>query len=149
MHILKRALLTLTACFGLTGCMQHNGDIGNWFGTWKLQSIDIDGTNDDSYQGNIFFQFQTSIVRIVEVYPEVSTKFSDCFGSWEEEGSTLILNFTYDADGKTGNFTPQSQTLLQRAENVLHIVESSSKTMVWTMQTDDPEQTITYSLKKQ
>lgn len=147
MRILK--ILLLTICFSLTtGCMQHNGHIGDWFGTWKLTSIELDGAENDAYQGNIFFQFQSDVVRIVEVDTRTSNKFKDCFGTWNQDKSTLELNFGYTAE-ESYPFVPPTIVEFTRGENVLHIAESSSKSMVWTYQKPDSETTITYRLKKQ
>lgn len=146
MRILK--ILSLIVCLSLTGCMQHNGHIGNWFGTWKLTSLEIDGAPDDAYQDNIFFQFQSDIVRVVTVNTELSTAYNACFGTWHQDDSTLILDFGYTAD-ENAQFTPPTITGFARGENILHISESGSRTMVWTMQKPDSETTITYRLKKQ
>ncbi len=146
MRILK--ILLLTVCFSLMGCMQHNGHIGDWFGTWKLTSMEIDGVENDEYQGNIFFQFQSNIVRIVEVDTKTSNKFKDGFGTWSQEGATLVLNFGYTADN-TSPYVPPTIIDFTRDKNVIHISESSSKSMVWTYQKPDSGTTITYRLKKQ
>lgn len=151
MRILKKSLLATLAAAALTlgGCMQHNGRIGDWFGTWKLESITVDGADAPDYADNIFFQFQTDIVRIVEVEPQVSNSYSDCFGTWASEGSTLTLEFSYEADGKPNGFTPMEETLLDRGTNTLHIAASSARSMTWTRQLPDSGPTVTYTLKKQ
>ncbi len=152
MRILIKKLLLISitaACVAMSGCMQQNGRIGDWFGTWKLESITIDGADDTDYRSNIFFQFQTDIVRIVEVEPEVSNSYSDCFGTWASEGSTLTLEFSYEANNKPDGFTPMEATLLVRGTNTLHIASSSARSMIWTFQQPDDGQTRTYTLKKQ
>lgn len=149
MRILKYTLLSLSCCLTLCGCMQHHGNIGDWFGTWKLTSMELDGVEDPSYDGNIFFQFQADIVRIVEVDPQVSNTFNNCFGHWADNGSTLTLDFSYDATDKTDDFTPPSATMLIHGINILHIDKSDSKSMVWTYNPPDSDLTVTYRLKKQ
>lgn len=151
MRILTRLLLILTATFSLTGCMQHNGHIGDWFGTWKLESITIDGASDPSYPGNIFFQFQTNVVRIAEVDTSVSNAVKECFGSWSETDNTLTLNFGYTSDANKDNFTLPSilKPQLKQGENILSVSKESSRKMTWTLQEPDSPQTLTYTLKKQ
>ena len=147
MRILK--LLILTALLGLSGCMQHNGRIGDWFGTWKLTEIKVDGTADQTYDGNIFFQFQTNVVRIVEVDVTTSNAYKDCFGSWSDDDATLVLNFSYTADGRDDNFNPPAITRLSREENILRVNKESSRAMTWTLQESGTNRTVTYRLKKQ
>lgn len=147
--LIKNLILGLLACVGLSGCMQHNGRIGDWFGTWKLESITVNGTDDTAYAGNIFFQFQTDKVHIIEVDTSVPTTRRDCFGRWEESDGTLILDFSYTADGTASQFIPMTQTLLSHDVNILTIDSKSSKRMEWTLDKTDPSQTVVYKLKKQ
>lgn len=147
MRILK--LLIMTACLGLSGCMQHNGRIGDWFGTWKLTEIEVNGSKDTEYDDNIFFQFQTDVVRIVEVDVSTSNSFKDCFGSWSDREATLVLDFGYTADNMDAGFTPPAITRLGREENILRVSKESSRAMTWTLQKPDSDQTVTYRLKKQ
>ncbi|MCM1310528.1 MAG: lipocalin-like domain-containing protein [Bacteroides sp.] len=148
MRILKYLIL---AAVGLTlgGCMQHNGRIGDWFGTWKLTSIEIDGASDTDYQENIFFQFQTDIVCINQVNTEISGSSTRSYGRWSEEGTTLTLDFSYTAENQGSQFMPPAETLLGHDVNILGIEEKTSRKMVWTYQKPESGQTITYTLKKQ
>lgn len=149
MRILKYTLLALACGLAFCGCMQHHGNIGNWFGTWQLTSMEIDGAEVSGYAGNIFFQFQTDIVRIVEVEPGTSHDYEQCFGHWSDDDSTLTLDLSYDADGMLSHFTPPPATMLIYGINVLHIVKADSKSMVWTYQLPDSDRSVTYRLKKQ
>lgn len=145
MRILMK-LLPLLALM-LSSCMQHNGDIGDWFGTWKVESITIDGVEDAAYEGNLFFQFQTDIVCLNLVDTDVSNSSTRVFGRWKEEGSTLILDFSYYAEEQGGSFTPPSNTYLAHDENILRLKKDGSRRMTWTL--EQPAQVITYTLKKQ
>lgn len=145
MRNLIKIILFAVATVSLGSCMQHNGYIGDWFGTWKVESIYVNGEPDTTYAENMFFQFQTDIVRIVEV--EDYQNGRSCYGSWEEEGSTLILHFEYTANSNA-IFTPLSASYLNRDVNVLEITEKSARKMQWTFDKNDST-TIFYSLKKQ
>lgn len=145
MRTLIKTLMLAVVALALGGCMQHNGNIGDWFGTWKVETIAVDGTEEADYSGNLFFQFQTDIVRMVEVGAYQS--YADRFGSWEDEGSTLVLDFTYKADF-SGSFIPLPASHLDRARNLLHIDSKTSRHMQWTLDKPDGT-TITYTLKKQ
>lgn len=146
--LIKSLLIGAASCFTLTGCMQHNGNIGDWFGTWKLESLTIDGSEDPTYEENLFFQFQTDIVRIVEVSIHEPATRTECFGRWEENDRTLTLDFSYTADGTT-HFIPLPSTMLADDVNLLYIDSQTSKRMQWTLERTDPPATIVYTLKKQ
>lgn len=61
---MKRTIITLLIAILLpviAGCTRNDGDIGTWFGSWKLERITIDGLIDEKYKGDIFWQFQSSV----------------------------------------------------------------------------------------
>lgn len=147
MRILMRFLPIIALL--LSSCMQHNGNIGDWFGTWKVESISINGISDAAYEGNLFFQFQTDIVCLNQVDTDVSNSSMRVFGRWRDEGSTLVLDFSYTADGMDGSFTPPEDTYLSKGENILKLQKESSRRMLWTLEKTDTSQIIIYSLKKQ
>ncbi len=75
----------------LNSCTRNNGDIGPWFGTWHVETIEIDGQPDASYQGEYFVQFQTNVVSIIQ-----RSEYNDAaqsFGEWEASGNTLTIDF--------------------------------------------------------
>lgn len=147
MRALSIKLLLLTALC-LSSCMQHNGDIGDWFGTWHLQTITINGSEDAAYEGNYFFQFQTDKVRLSEVSTTYPETLQECFGRWEQTGNTLTLDFSYTS--VTGNYwTPWSGTYLEKGINHLEINTLTSKNLILTYHSPSTGQTITYTLHKQ
>lgn len=125
--------------------MQHNGYIGDWFGTWRLEAITVNGVKDANYAGNYFFQFQADKVRICEVNPDYTDLLNERFGSWEASGDVLELNFSYTGGGNY--WKPWPETYLESSVNILQINSMSSKRMTLTLLRDD--QTIVYTLRKQ
>ncbi len=141
-----RAHKLLILCFlFLCSCMQHNGYIGDWFGTWHLESITVDGVEDAAYQGNYFFQFQADKVRISEVNPSYPENVRECFGSWEASGDVLELNFSYTGVGQY--WTPWPETYLPPAVNFLEINKMTNKRLTLTLSL--PDKTVIYQLRKQ
>ena len=57
--ILLRGFVVLLMFCGISSCTQNDGNIGEWFGHWKLNTISVNGAVDDEYGGNIFFSFQS------------------------------------------------------------------------------------------
>ena len=85
----KTILLCLLALI-MGACTHNNGDIGNWFGTWHVASITIDG-NEVAADGDFFFQFQNTIFRVVQVKPH--EQMVESFGTWENDGQTMTVTF--------------------------------------------------------
>ena len=77
-----------------TGCTHNNGDIGPWFGQWKVERIDKDGQPDPEYQGNCLLRFQSSVVTAVLVTDNgYTTSSSVKYGNWEESGGYMHFEF--------------------------------------------------------
>ena len=133
----------------LMSCTHNNGDIGDYFGTWKLTHIEIDGHADDSYKGNIFWQFQSQVFCMRQVLPEHDIDVR--WGSWKElPDNVLELNFTHhDDEHPAGSdyYSPLPATGLAPAVNHLDIVTMNSSEMVLTYHNDKGE-TLRYRLKK-
>lgn len=49
MKTLSRIILIITALISLNACTHNNGDIGHLFGTWRLNTITINGDVDSVY----------------------------------------------------------------------------------------------------
>ena len=86
-------LLTIFSLAFLPSC-QNNGDIGPWYGMWKLTSLTINGEEDPAYDGNVFWKFQTGVVQMIRYYNNAGT----CTGTWKEKSGTLELTYVYSDD---------------------------------------------------
>lgn len=95
---LKLAIALVLFIVGLCGCTRNNGDIGPWFGTWKLTEITIDGTPEASYGGNVFWKFQNDVFVMLRrnMNPNESSA-ENRYGTWSESNDYLFIDFTnYD-----------------------------------------------------
>ena len=54
------SLCVVSLLLSITGCTQNNGNIGNWFGQWRMASYKVTGEVQEDYQGNILFCFQSA-----------------------------------------------------------------------------------------
>lgn len=97
-------------------CTHNNGDIGSWFGIWKLTAMEVDGVTDSSYEGDIFWSFQTSVFKMTEATAEDLRERDERWGTWTEEGGDLLLNFTHSSDafpgGGVGSYAPLPATYI-------------------------------------
>lgn len=84
------ALMLLT---GFESCTHNNGNIGEWFGTWTLTSITVDGEKGDDYFENSTWSFQNRVIKIQEEFSH--NTYSDHYGTWEQEGNEFSLDFNH------------------------------------------------------
>lgn len=119
----------------VASCTHNNGDIGDWFGTWKLREITINSTPDATYAGNMFWKFQSATIQIVEL-DEYHGR-ADSWGSWEElpasSGVILRLNFTHSDNNNpvgSGKYSPPKASYLPSASvSDLDVLHLDSKTL--------------------
>ncbi len=75
----------------LGACTRNHGDIGIWFGTWRVEQITVGGM-PDPVDGDYFFQFQSKVFRVSRVYGH--EQLVESYGTWEEsEDGRLTVTF--------------------------------------------------------
>lgn len=154
----RRIVMALFLCCMMvpfTGCTRNNGDIGPWFGTWHLMSIEAYGVPEDGYDGDIFWAFQNDVIAMTRVNTADngmhSTGKSRVHGTWREDDGALFLNFTYndDADTEGYQYRPFEELHLPYMEvSRLVIVKSPGREMILNYTAADGT-VYTYTLKKQ
>ena len=84
--------LVILVTVSLGACTRNHGDIGIWFGTWHVERITIGGA-PENVKGDYFFQFQSGVFRVSQVYGH--EQLVESFGTWEEseDGAKLTVNF--------------------------------------------------------
>ncbi len=93
---MKKTLLyiasLLVAVLVLGACTRNHGDIGIWFGTWHVEQI-IAGGTPVNVEGDYFFQFQSHVFRVSQVYGHEQTVES--YGAWQEgERGKMTIDFS-------------------------------------------------------
>ncbi len=150
---MKRYLyILLIAIVGsISSCTHNNGDIGDWFGTWILESIYIDnGEIPSGYQGNIIFKFQSDIISICRVDDENHSS-ENFYGTWSHFDDTLTLNFTYSDDRfpnpGTGMYAPPKETYIPAGITEMSVLKLSSSAIELLYESPSGR-VILYNLKK-
>ncbi len=101
---MKKALYTILSTIALlfaTGCMHNNGDIGPWFGQWKIERIEKDGATIEDYKGDGFLRFQSETIAVVKTY-ESENKITTNWGNWVEGDGymdVVMKEFNNRSDG--------------------------------------------------
>ncbi len=79
----------------LGACTSNNGNIGPWFGMWKVAEIKCNGEALPEYEGNVFFLFQSNVFEMRQVSPDYEHESK--FGVWSDDGKgTLTVDFPDD-----------------------------------------------------
>lgn len=133
-------IAALMAAIAISSCTRNDGDIGPWFGTWRIESISIDGTARPDYAPPyLFAKFQSSIIQFIE--PDDTEHIALCYtGTWTQDDDRLLLDFTW------GLSTPPAVTGLP-CEATLDILKLTGREIRLAYHADDGS-VITYILKK-
>ena len=102
-----KKILYILLIFIAAGCTHNNGDIGDWFGMWKLESVKTG--NDVVEVGDRFMSFQNQVVGLLSLDNETSVTTS--YGLFEEKNDSLFFTLR---QGNTSvynrfDFVPVSQ----------------------------------------
>lgn len=115
----------------VAGCTRNNGDIGPWFGTWKLDAMTINGAPDAEYADNVFWQFQSNLIVMTRLLG--NHEQYDMPGTWcQPEPGVLRIEYVYsDDDAPQGSmkYTPLPETHLPWGVSDLTILEMKGKTL--------------------
>ncbi len=141
---MKKTLLYIIASLAmlltLGACTRNHGDIGIWFGTWHVEQITAGGT-PVNVVGDYFFQFQSKVFRVSQVYGH--EQLVESFGSWDE---------SEDGDGMVVTFPDPTVYYIEmpglEAENLFTVTRTSSREITFA-KTDKQGTLYTYHLKKQ
>lgn len=148
-NIYYTVLCLIVIVMSTISCTRNNGDIGEYFGTWKLEKITIDGEIDADYDGNMFWKFQSTVfcMQMVDEYHGSDTRW----GTWRETANMLTLDFTHhDNNNPVGApiYSPFEQSYLPSESVVnLTIVAMLGSAMLLEY-IDDTGRIIKYNLKK-
>lgn len=129
-NILAKSLL-LALLLALSSCMQNNGNIGPYFGLWKLTELTINGEADPAYQDNVVWKFQSGAIAMIRISDHHEA--FECYGTWKEvDQKTLQVEFIYhdnsDPNG-TWKYAPLPETHLPRGISPLEIIHLPDQRM--------------------
>lgn len=150
MKTLIRLFLLIAIAALPQACVHNDGNIGDWFGTWRLESIKINGTPDAGYNQYIIWKFQSDMVLMVEA-DDVLHEKDEHFGTWRQEGDILELNYSYNNEGSTvqaPTYTPPASTHLPAGISVLSIIKLSKGEIQLLYTSPETGDEYFYTLKK-
>lgn len=138
MKILSKIFLASIVLL-LFGCSHNKGGDTRLWGNWKLISITVNGTEDSSYNGNYFWQFQADVVQILEVSDEFHESITH-IGTWSfsDDNKHLLLNFTHSDDDTaagTGAYAPPADIYITEPHSTLDVLKTGSSTLTLSHET--------------
>ena len=148
--MIKRFVIIFITLLALGACRTNNGDIGDYFGSWLLYDMTVDGVPPESFDNEeTFWEFQNNIIQISRV-DELYDK-DGRWGTWSEDDGKLELNFSHYDFGTnpgTGQYAgPEWIGFPKKGIITLTFLSRSSKQM--TLSWHDPAGAIyVYSLRK-
>lgn len=138
---------------GSQSCQQTDGDVGDWFGSWHFESIDINGddseySNDQTNRMDLMVNFHGKIFNISYLNGH------EIYGTWSVAGEVLTLiadPYTGDRDREPQMFNPYYPNALHFAADTeqieITVVYIGTNTMEW-QYIDQNGDLITYHLRK-
>lgn len=93
-QLVTHITVALLALLWLTSCSHNNGDIGYWYGLWHLDSIEVDGMSDETYDGHYFFMFQGKVFSLAWI-DEDNHERLESYASWQpsNDDATMTISF--------------------------------------------------------
>lgn len=152
MKTIKILIITVLLTLTESGCVTNNGDIGDYYGTWALDEITVDGTRNDSWNADgtwTNWSFQNNIICIAR-FNDLGDK-TEAWGTWSEQDGKLLLDYTHRENGTEYQpypyVAPRWIFFRPDAVNVMKIDSRNGRKMVLSATGEDGA-TITYSLRK-
>lgn len=150
---MKKTLLFIIVgmMFGMASCTQPDGNIGDWFGSWYLEEMLIDGEIDSEYADNktqntmqVMVSFQGKIFNMAYI------NGNEIYGQWSYAGEVLTLIADYTEMEYPPKFDPFPVVMhlpgdVEQVE--ITVTYINSKTMQWQF-IDQNGSLITYNFRK-
>ena len=107
----------------LTGCTHNNGDIGPFFGKWKLERMTVNTEEVADYEGNIFWSYQSSTISMTRVIDPTSSFIT--YGNWEVDEDYTVMHISFPDK----IHAPLPETYLLR-ESTIDIIKIKGSEMI-------------------
>ena len=151
------SVMSLMGLLMLGSCTQNDGHIGDWFGSWYLEEILINGKVDEEYEAykqedNIYYHKEVMISFQGNVFNMAYLQGREIYGTWSYAGEILTLIASYGSGSGYDSqfFNPYPIVLHFPAdEEQIEITVTSigGKTMQW-QYIDQNGRLLTYNFRK-
>ena len=149
-HMLKRLTIIALLSVILSSCRVNNGDIGDYFGSWLLYDMKIDGETPSDFDGEqTFWEFQNNIVQISRVM--FMYERDSRVGTWKETGEELLFDFAHHDDNHQAGTSKYRapEWIGMVSDEIMHLTFDNRSSDRMTLSWHSPDgQLYTYSLRK-
>lgn len=115
-------MMLITTLTLSTGCTHNNGYIGDWFGTWRLEEITVDGRPDPDYpRPAMIWKFQNSVMQML-MPNDYTHQDNTSTGTWHTADGYLYIDYSWQ---QGPDFTPLIHLTTQCRLKILHLSGSS------------------------
>lgn len=137
-HIVSMMVL-MVAVLAPTSCTKNNGNIGNLFGMWQIQSIEVNGQDATPTTETLYLAFQSNSLLLRGANDTHQT--NEVFGVFVHEGDKIQLNFNISG------WVPPVSSHLTQGVNDGTIQTLTGKDFVFTVVNNNSE-TVRFVCKK-
>ena len=136
MKIHKILIFSIALCL-FASCMQHDGYIGKWFGSWYLEEMLVNGEIDEEYEDfktrddrQVMVNFQSQLFNMAYI------NSSEIYGTWDYTDEILTLNSSYNAgSGYQSDYFNPYPTIMHFPAGVeilqIPVTKQNGRTMQW------------------
>lgn len=131
MRTIKSIILLLVMIIAMPACTHNDGDIGDYFGRWKLTRITLNGDERVYNFDNVFWCFQSDIIEI-DIVDETYHDKERYYGTFFYDDDSLILDFGHGDNNTaagTGGYASPYGMFLENEVNILDVVSQSGDEM--------------------
>lgn len=131
MRTIKSIILLLVMIIAMPACTHNDGDIGDYFGRWKLTQITLNGDERVYNFDNVFWCFQSDIIEI-DIVDETYHDKERYYGTFFYDDDSLILDFGHgdnNTTAGTGGYASPYGMFLENEVNILDVVSQSGDEM--------------------
>lgn len=119
--IKKAAIPVLIMMIVCMACTNNDDTPPQWFGTWTLSYMTVDGKVPENFKPNTtVWEFQSNVIRIA-LLSEHNIIDLYSFGTWNETDDHLTLDFTHGDDQVapgTGEYFAPTWLLMPRGQTI-------------------------------
>lgn len=120
-----------TALIFLSSCTRNNGDIGELFGRWRVETVKVDGVEEKLYDDDTLlytWSFQGSLMFISVINPDNS--YYNIMGTWSMADGVLHLDFSYKGnDGDKYYDPPENLHMVKDGVSDMKVIRLTSRKM--------------------
>lgn len=140
--------------FMTMSCTVNDGDIGPLYGSWVMESMEVDGKPYEGWRQEpwtgTYWEFQNNILEIKRTSVKADTYFKACTWTLDDDGRGMQLDWTHSDNANpsgTGPYAPPGWIMMPAGRVTLKVTWHGERRMTLAT-TDTSGRRLTYNLKQ-